>query len=255
MPDGAAMEGESRREIRRAFGRWRPPWREAPRNSGGCSLGRRRSSVSRFRHPRGFTSQNSWRLSWPTTSSSSRVPARLCPVGGPVLRGAAAQQRAPTPVGGAGYPGQGHLGGSRSLSRRGAWQRARIPLQEQFLSFSPGRSLASKRSPREGGAGTSVMKIRANIWMGSIRLSLMAGALMLADPRAPSAHLSEAVGQARFSPRIPQRAKGLSPWQTIRDDRRFHRNEGLKGADHQGFGDWQLDGQGHAGKNLRDHAR
>ena len=45
----------------------------------------------------------------------------------------------------------------------------------------------------------------------------MAGALILAGPRAPSAHLSEATGPARFSPRIPQAAKGFI---ILADDKR-----------------------------------
>jgi hypothetical protein len=61
------------------------------------------------------------------------------------------------------------------------------------------------------------VRIRANIWIRSIRFSLVAGALMLADPRAPSAHLSEATGPARFSPSIPQPAKGFI---TVADDKR-----------------------------------
>jgi hypothetical protein len=57
------------------------------------------------------------------------------------------------------------------------------------------------------------MTICANVWMRSLRLSVMAGALMLADALAFSAHPSEATHPAHLS----QSAKGFI---TVADDKR-----------------------------------
>jgi hypothetical protein len=61
------------------------------------------------------------------------------------------------------------------------------------------------------------MNIRAHIWIRSGPLSLVVGALMVADPCALAAHPPDPTGSARFSPTIPRPAKGFI---TLADDQR-----------------------------------